>query len=463
MRVDLFGIREGGTLEGKLEAPLRPSVPELQRGKAYVLETVIRTLKLGHHFTQGTVDSNEVWLEVTLTSNERQIGASGLLHKDRSVDPWAHFVNNFMLDRHGNRIDRRNAQDIFVALYQHQIPPGAGQTVHYQFTVPEDTAAPITAKVRLLYRKFDSTYMDFVDRKTTELGRPVRGHQPDAPYQNELPILVLAEDQVTFPVAGLPADSIQNPARDIPEWQRWNDYGIGMLLKGKAELRQAMEAFRKVEELGRFDGPLNLARALVEEAGPGQLDEAAAALQRAATHTDPPAWPWTVRWLSGVINRQQGRLAEAEENFRQVLEFKTEDTIRRGFDFSKDYMVINLLGQTIFDRALQIRGSDDAAVAKRRQRLEEAVAVFRRTIEIDSENVDAHYNLSQLYSQLEQTELASFHKQEHEKYRIDDTARGEAVTIARKKYPAADFAAEPLVIYDLQRKPDVAESETASR
>jgi tetratricopeptide (TPR) repeat protein len=126
-------------------------------------------------------------------------------------------------------------------------------------------------------------------------------------------------------------------------------------------------------------------------------------------------------------------------------------------------MVINLLGQTIFDRALQIRGSDDAAVAKRRQRLEEAVAVFRRTIEIDSENVDAHYNLSQLYSQLEQTELASFHKQEHEKYRIDDTARGEAVTIARKKYPAADFAAEPLVIYDLQRKPDVAESETASR
>ena len=454
MRVDLFGIREGGTLEGKLEAPLRPGVPELVPGKAYVLETVIRTLKLGHHFTQGTVDSNEVWLEVTLTSNERQIGASGLLQNDRSVDPWAHFVNNFMLDRHGNRIDRRNAQDIFVALYQHQIPPGAGQTVHYQFTVPTDTAAPITAKVRLLYRKFDSTYMNFVDRKTQELGRPVRGHQPDAPYQNELPILVLAEDQVTFPVAGVTAPAIQNPARDIPEWQRWNDYGIGMLLKGKAELRQAMEAFRKVEQLGRFDGPLNLARTLVEEAGPGQLDEAAAALQRAAAHTNPPAWPWTLRWLSGVINRQQGRLAEAEENFRQVLEFKTEDTIRRGFDFSRDYMVINLLGQTIFDRALQIRGNDPAAVEKRQQRLQEAVDVFKKTIEIDSENVDAHYNLSQLYAQLDQTELAAFHKQEHEKYRIDDTARGEAVTIARKKYPAADFAAEPLVIYDLQRKTD---------
>jgi tetratricopeptide (TPR) repeat protein len=244
---------------------------------------------------------------------------------------------------------------------------------------------------------------------------------------------------------------VTNPPRDIPEWQRWNDYGIGMLLKGKAELRQAMEAFRRVEELGRFDGPLNLARTLVEEAGPGQLDEAAAALQRAAAHTDPPAWPWTVRWLSGVINRQQGRLAEAEENFRQVLEFRTEDTVKRGFDFSRDYMVINLLGQTIFDRALQIRGTDPAAVEKRKKRLIEAAEVFRKTLDIDSENVDAHYNLSQLHAQLGNEELAAHHKAEHEKYRVDDTARGEAVTIARKKYPAADFAAEPLVIYDLQR------------
>jgi tetratricopeptide (TPR) repeat protein len=451
LRVDLFGVRDGGTLEGRLTAPLRPQVPELQPGQAYLLETVIRTLKLGHHFTQGTTDSNEVWLEVTLTSGSSQLGASGLVNPDGSVDEWSHFVNNFMLDRHGNRIDRRNAQDIFVPLYQHQIPPGAGQTVHYRFQVPEKIAAPITAKVRLLYRKFDATYMNFVDRKTKELGRPIRGHAPDAPYHNQLPILVIAEDQVTFPVAGVASTDISNPPRDIPEWQRWNDYGIGMLLKGKAELRQAAEAFRRVEELGRFDGPLNLARTLVEEAGPGQLDEAAAAIQRAAAHTDPPAWPWTVRWLSGVINRQQGRLAEAEENFRQVLEFRTEDTVKRGFDFSKDYVVINLLGQTIFDRALQIRGTDSASVEKRRTRLLEAAEVFQKTLVIDSENVDAHYNLSQLYAQLDNQQLAAHHKAEHEKYRVDDTARGEAVTIARKKYPAADFAAEPLVIYDLQR------------
>lgn len=449
MRVDVFGVREGGTLEGQLTAPLRPQVPALKPGSSYLLETVIRTLKVGHHFTQGTTDSNEVWLEVTLTSGDRTLGASGLIGPDGSVDEWSHFVNNFMLDKNGNRIDRRNAQDIFVPLYQHQIPPGSGQTVHYSFKLPEDVSQPLQVKVRLLYRKFDSIYMNFVDQKTADLGRPIRGHQQDQPYRNELPILVVAEDSVVFPIEG--GAAVENAPREIPEWQRWNDYGIGMLLKGKAELRQAMEAFRRVEELGRYDGPLNLARALVEEAGPGQLDEAAAALQRAAAYSEPAAPPWTIAWLSGVINRQQGRLADAEDNFRQVVEQKTEEMVRRKFDFSRDYIVNNLLGQTIFDRAQQIRGSDDDAKTRRQARLQEAVQVFSRTLEIDSENVDAHYNLAQLHQQLGNAEQAAVHQAAHEKYKVDDTARGEAVAAARKKYPAADFASEPLVVYDLQR------------
>ena len=49
-----------------------------------------------------------------------------------------HFVNVYMLDRDGNRIDRRNPQDIFTPLYNHQIPPGAAQVVHYEFVVPEE-------------------------------------------------------------------------------------------------------------------------------------------------------------------------------------------------------------------------------------------------------------------------------------------------------------------------------------
>src|SRR5262249_33279966 len=139
LRVDLFGLREGGTVAGPLIAPLRPNLPALVPGKAYLLETVLRTLKVGHQFTQGTADSNEVWLHVPVLDGDRIIGRSGALDpNDGAVDPWSHFVNAWVLDREGNRIDRRNPEDIFTPLYDNQIPPGAADVVHYRFVVPAD-------------------------------------------------------------------------------------------------------------------------------------------------------------------------------------------------------------------------------------------------------------------------------------------------------------------------------------
>lgn len=450
MRVDIFGIREGATIEGELTAPLRPEMPELQPGANYLLETVIRTVKMGHHFTQGTTDSNEIWLEVTATSGDRTIGLSGQLQDDRSVDPWSHFVNSFMLDRNGNRIDRRNAQDIFVPLYSHQIPPGAGQTVHYKLDIPDDIQQPVQVNVRLLYRKFDARYMRYVDQKLTEMGADaIRGHRDGESYLNELPITVLAEDSITFPVSGI-NEVVSNPERNVPQWERWNDYGIGMLLKGKAELKQTMEAFRKVESFNRYDGPLNLARALLREGGDGQLDEAVEAVKRAAAHNQPAAPPWTLAWLSGELNWQQGYLSEAEENFRQVLTYRTAETVRRKFDFSRDYVVNNLLGKIIFDQAVAITGQSRRA--RRLARLEESITVFERTLELDSENVDAHHNLAQLHAILGDREKAAEHRKLHARYKPDDTSRGKAVGVARRKYPAANAAAEPLVIYDLSRE-----------
>ena len=133
-RVDIFGIKEGGTIDSPLTAPLRPEVPALKPGTRYLLETVVRTLKVGHPLTQGTVDSNELWLDVMVKSGDRVIGRSGGLDEWGEVDRWSHFINVFMLDRDGNRINRRNPQDIFVPLYNHQIPPGAGQIVHFDLT-----------------------------------------------------------------------------------------------------------------------------------------------------------------------------------------------------------------------------------------------------------------------------------------------------------------------------------------
>ena len=434
MRVDIFGIKPGGNVDDELIAPLRPEIPTLKPGQSYLLETIIRTLKLGHLFTQGTVDSNEVWLEVTLKSGDRIIGRSGALDERGEVDRWSHFVNVFMLDKDGNRINRRNAQDIFTPLYNHQIPPGAGQVVHYGFTLPDDLDQPLEISIKLNYRKFDREYLDIIKQETKN-GRT-----------ENLPILTLAEDSLILPVEGAPVPPVA-PDREIPLWQRWNDYGIGLFLEGKAELKQAEAAFRKVEEFGRYDGPLNLARVLHREGG--RTDEAAAAIVRASEYDDPAAPEWTVSWLSGLINREQLRLKEAEENFRSVLYGVTEERIARGFDFSRDYRVINSLGQTLFDRAQQIR--TDERKEDRDELLRQAAEEFEKALQIDSENVSAHYNLGQIYDRLGQTERAEKHQTLHEKYKTDDTAQSRAIRLAREKYPAGNHAAEPLVIYPLQR------------
>ncbi len=444
MRVDLFGIKDGGEIDGTLHAPLRPGVPTLKPGERYLLETVLRTVKLGHHFTQGTVDSNEVWLDVTLRAGERVIGRSGGLDENGEVDPWSHFINVFMLDREGNRINRRNPQDIFTPLYNHQMPPGAGQVVHYGFTLPDDIDAPLTVNVKLRYRKFDYEYMKIVTDRAKEGDIPISGHKRGEKYYNDLPALILAEDTITFPVEGIVAD-VENPLRDIPEWQRWNDYGIGLLLE-QAELKQAQDAFREVERLKRFDGPLNLARAYFRE---GEIDLAAEALKRASAFTDPAPPEWTVAWLSGLVNREQGRLREAENNFRSIVDIQTPERVSRKFDFSRDYEILNLLGQTLIDQAQQIR--DDENASGRKALLEEAARQFQRTLAQDPEDVTAHYNLGQIYGWLGDADNEARHKELHLRYKADDTAQGQAVRKAREKYPAADHAAEALVIYPLQR------------
>ncbi len=77
VRVDVFALREGGVIEGKFLGPLRPEVPTLLPGQKYLVEVVVRTLGVGHPLTQGTVDSNEIWVELTARQGDRVLGRSG--------------------------------------------------------------------------------------------------------------------------------------------------------------------------------------------------------------------------------------------------------------------------------------------------------------------------------------------------------------------------------------------------
>ena len=433
LRVDIFAAREGRDITAPLIAPLRPRTATLTPGGHYVFDIVLRNLTVGHLFTEGTADSNEIWLQVAATSGGRLLGASGLLAaRDRAVDPWSHFANAYVLDRHGNRIDQRNAEDIFTPLYNHQIPPGGATTAHYRLSLPRDLAAPVTLRARLLYRKFDTTYL--------------RRFQGEAFTANTLPIVVIAADEVVLPVSsdaatGAPARPALPPATPpVPQWQRWNDYGIGLLAKpDRGALRQAEDAFRAVARLGRAEGDLNLARVFLRE---GRLQQASDALGRAA---DAGAVPWSVAWFTAQVSRQTGNLDAAIDGLTALADTRFPDARRRGFDFSRDYRLLNTLAATLFERAKL------APAHAQGEWLERAAGHHRQALALDPENAAAHYGLAQVYGRLGDADAERRHRDAHNRYRIDHNAADRAVALARRRDPAANHAAAAVVVHDLRR------------
>ncbi len=441
LRIDLFGLKQltidrarGGALlaglsaaspTGLLAAPpllelmtdrgvtapllddqaLRPHLPKLQPGGTYLIEVVVRTLNMGHPFTQGTADSNEIWVDF----QAKAVGNGGVRLLARNggmdggedqgrVDENAHFINVLMLDRHGNRIDRRNPQDIFTPLYNHQIPPGAGQVLHYRLHVPRDLkpgeAVEVSARVR--FRKFDHRYMEIIHGA---------GKVPP------LPIVDLCTDRVVLPVAGVAEKVVAQESPIKPAWQRWNDYGIGCFLEGGpsgkgGELAQAERAFARLlapefakEKAAHGHGHLNLARVHLAYGGVERLEKARQSLAE-ARKCDPPAPWWTVAYFTAQVNLQNANLEEAIASFETILDPKNRDP-KRKFDFTQDWVVINELGMAHFELGKSyFWGAGAANDADAEKHLRKAVARFEDTLKLDPDNIEAHEFLSKCYVRL---------------------------------------------------------------
>ena len=190
------------------------------------------------------------------------------------------------------------------------------------------------------------------------------------------------------------------------------------------------------------------------------MDEAVEALQRADQYKDVEGYPaWTAAWLNGEINMQQGYVQEAVENFEAALNYRSESTVKRKFDFSKDYVVLNRLGEACFE--LSKTKSGEKRLQSRIDLLKKSAEQFQRALEIDSENVESHYQLSLVFRQLaefsegetqnEFKELAAMHTKLHFKYKPDESATAVAIRKARDRYPWGREASQGVVFYHLNR------------
>ena len=182
-------------------------------------------------------------------------------------------------------------------LYVHAIQPGAADTVHYLLKIPKDAKGPIRLTAKLNHRKFSWYYTQFA-----YAGKPKPGEESKIDiYHNAAeysfdpvkipanvsgevkgqipvtPITVLAQAQATINLTNEAAGIKWNQVTNKQTRERWNDWGIGLLLQG--DVKGAEYAFTKVTEAepGYADGWLNVARALIQE---GETERAKPFIQK---------------------------------------------------------------------------------------------------------------------------------------------------------------------------------------
>ncbi len=387
LTVDLFAIRRDGKL-----FVLGDELPEVAPGEAIDVEVVVRTRGVGHPFTNGTADSNETWASLEAAAAGRDpFFRSGVIDSEGRLDPAADRLWAYLVDHDGGHMDRRQPQDIHTTLYSNQIPPGAARVVHYRMRIPEDAAGRIALTAGVHYRKFTRDYTTF------SLGAA----------HPALPVTTLASDAVELPVSLSPREragvgaELSPPNRGNPDkpWLRWNDYGIGLFLQG--DLKSAAQAWTRVALLApdKPDGFVNRARAEIAE---GRLADASASLELAENVR--PGWPKTA-FFRALVARDEGRLDDAERDLAAVLS-----------KYPVDRVAWNLLGQVHW-----LAG-----------RFRESAAAFEKTLAIDPEDLNAHYNLMRVSRAMGDRRIAAVHAAAYKKYKEDETGRAVAADLRRQ-------------------------------
>src|SRR5579872_5085147 len=392
-------------------APLNRVQPALRRGDTVRVDVVVRTKKIGHFFPGGTVDAYDTWLELKAVDDKGQtIFWSGKVEDDGKgpVEKGAHFYRSLQVDAHGNPINKRNAWATRAVVYVRLIPPGAADTVHYRMSIPENAGNKITLHARLCYRKFSwwSTQFSFVGEPDEKSGPRVTDEYDDRPVLftkslegvsakrekiPDVPIVTMAEDEVTLPVVAHTASATQPKTIALKqEWQRWNDYGIGLFLQG--DLKGAAAAFQEVIKADPTnpDGWVNIGRCAVQE---GDMERARAALKSALELSPTLA---RANFFYARVLRADGDYEGAAKRLRTVLS-----------QYPRDRVALNDLGRILF---LQRKYS-------------EAVATLQAVLKIDPEDLQAHYNLMLCYNGLGDEKLAKEHQTRYLRFKADESSQ----------------------------------------
>jgi Tfp pilus assembly protein PilF len=399
---------------GKLTAPLDKAGAKFQPGSSVRVDVVVRTRKIGHFFPGGTVDSFDVWLELEgRDADGKMVFWSGRADDGGKgpVETGAHFYRSYQLDAEGNPINKRNAFQTRSVLYVRLIPPGAADVAHYRVKLPAGVLGPVTLTAKLNYRKFSHYYTNYSyagepkpgqDASLVSVNHDSREYSFDAANipKNvsgsikgripDVPIITLAQSVAKLDVGDSKTVTSWQPVVRKEDRERWNDWGIGLLLQG--DIKGAEYAFTKVTEAepGYADGWLNVARALIQE---GETERAKPFLAKAMQIDNSLA---RVYFFQGMVQKADGDYDGALKSLR-IVESK----------YPRDRVNLNQIGRILFLK----------------KEYAEALKTLQAVLQVDPEDVQAHYTLMLCYRGLGDSDKAAREEKLFRRFKADESSQ----------------------------------------
>ncbi len=353
--VDIFALyrKPAGTSPEEFIAPLNKSSFAISPGDRLTAEVVITNKNIGHSFPPELRDFYEAFIEFSVSDAAGQtLYRSGFIKPNGYLDESAHNYKTYLVKADGSFNDKHHIWRTRIVAQNNQIHSGRSDVARYQFRVPVNGTGPYRLSARLRYRRFTRVFSDYA------LGKSV-----------DYPIVNMASAAYVLKVGDNPAvPAADIPKTAMPDWRRWNNYGIAMFDQKQYPL--AINAFSRAAELDEKYRPMaqvNQAMGMIEL---DQYDRAALVLG-AVLKSNPENMRAMFQQARVLIRK--GQLEQAEQNIRLVL-----------VAYPRDRLSLHQLGE----------------LCKIRHDYQGVRECYEKIVAIDPEDLGAHYNLMLVFRKL---------------------------------------------------------------
>ena len=405
--VDIFAIRRKarGVSPEEFIAPVNRSNFTISGGDRITAEVVITNKNIGHSFPPELRDFYEAYVEFIVSDDAgKALYRSGFIKPDGYLDESAHNYKTYLVKSDGSYNDKHHIWRTRVFAQNNQINSGRSDVARYQFNIPSDVNGALHLTARVRYRRFTRVFSDYT------LGKSV-----------DYPIVTMATTEYVMKIGVNDAKADDpNDKNAVPEWRRWNNYGIALFDQRQYPL--AIDAFARAAELDEKYRPMALVNRAMAHIELEQYDEAATILETVVKSN-----PTNSRALfqQARIFIKRGQLDQAETNIRQVLAA-----------FPRDRISLQQLGE----------------LCKIKRDYKGALECYDKILQIDPEDLGAHYNLMLVYRKLGRTDDAKREAKIFADLKDDPGALSLANQFLRK-HPEMSNESVYWHVHDLSRTP----------